>query len=62
MDIKVMDYKKMVALFINEWLEEEGSGGPFLPSLSLTAEENAELQRINDEVYAAFKARRNAVK
>jgi hypothetical protein len=49
-----MDYRKMVAVVISDWLEEEGSGGPFIPDVRLTAEENAELQRIYDEVYVPF--------
>jgi hypothetical protein len=52
-----MDYRKMIAVVINDWLEQEGSGGPSLPDRSLTDEENAELGRISDDVYAAYSVR-----
>jgi hypothetical protein len=54
-----MDYRKMIAVVIRSWLDEEGSGGPALPDKRLSDEENAELGRINDEVYEAFKIERD---
>jgi hypothetical protein len=54
-----VDYRKMIAFVIRDWLEDEGSGGPFLPDASLTEEENAELQRISDEVHAAYTIKRD---